>query len=216
MRLFLSSQDLGNFADVAARLAGKNRKAAYIKNAQDDLPAEERNWSTPDKKKMFESAGFEFEEIDLRDYFGKPDILLNKLSNIGSFWSSGGNVFVLRRAFYESGLDKILVDLLKKDKILYGGWSAGAMIMTPTLRGADWSEEDKPHIIPKGYNQSHPVIWDGLGLVPFHIVPHFGNSKFGEGPNKMIEYYKANNLPHHVLEDSQVIVFDGEKVDLLK
>src|SRR6266404_3570899 len=120
MRLFLSSQDLGNHAETAAKMAGANKKALFIKNAQDYLPAEQRNFSTPEKKKMFEAAGFEFEEIDLRDYFGKPDKLLNKLSNSGSFWSSGGNSFVLRRAFAASGLDKILVDLLKKDKILYG------------------------------------------------------------------------------------------------
>ena len=58
MRLFLSSQDFGNYPDVAAKMAGSNKKAAYIKNAQDDLPPQERNFSTPEKKKMFESAGF--------------------------------------------------------------------------------------------------------------------------------------------------------------
>src|SRR3989344_8790705 len=118
---FLLSQDFGNYPEVAAKKAGKNKKALYIKNAQDNLPPEERNFSTPEKKKMFEAAGFEFEEIDLRDYFGKPEELLNLLSNFGSFWSSGGNVFVLRRAYAASGLDKILVNLLKDDKIIYGG-----------------------------------------------------------------------------------------------
>lgn len=216
MRLFLSSQDLGNYADVAAKMAGKNKRAAYIKNSQDDLPSEQRNFSTPEKKKMFEAAGFEFEELDLRDYFGKPDKLLNKLSNFGSLWSAGGNVFVLRRAFTASGLDKILISLLKENKILYGGWSAGAMIMTPDLKGADWSEEDRPHIIPKGYDQNQKVIWKGLGLVPFYIAPHFGNPKFGEGPQKMIDYYKKNKLPHYVLQDGQVIVIDGNKEEFLK
>src|SRR3989344_8117667 len=120
MRLFLSSQDFGDYPEVAAKLAGRNRKAAYVKNAQDDKP-DERDLTTPEKKKMFEAVGFEFEEIDLRDYFGKPDKLLNKLSNYGSFWSSGGNVFILRRAFAASSLDKILTNLLKDDKILYGG-----------------------------------------------------------------------------------------------
>src|SRR3990167_2665869 len=104
MRLFLSSQDLGRHADIAARMAGKNKKALYIKNAQDHLPPEGRNFSTPEKKKMFEAAGFKFEEIDLRDYFKKPDKLAKKLSDAGSFWSSGGNVFVLRRAYAASGL----------------------------------------------------------------------------------------------------------------
>src|SRR5579859_8144306 len=112
MRLFLSSQDLGNYAEVAAKMAGRNNKALYIKNAQDNLPPEERNFSTPEKKKMFETAGFDFEEIDLRDYFGKQAKLAEKLATAGSFWSSGGNLYILRRAFAASGMDKILVDLL--------------------------------------------------------------------------------------------------------
>ena len=85
MRLFLSSQDLGRHADIAAKMAGKNKKALYIKNAQDNLPPEERNFSTPEKKKMFEAAGFEFEEIDLRDYFGKSHKLSKKLSEVIQF-----------------------------------------------------------------------------------------------------------------------------------
>lgn len=216
MRLFLSSQDLGNYADVAAKMAGKNKKALYIKNSQDDLLPEQRNFSTPEKKEMFEAVGFKFEELDLRDYFGKSDKLLSKLSNYGSFWAAGGNVFVLRRAFAASGLDKILIDLLKSDKILYGGWSAGAVIMTPDLKGADWSEEDRPHIIPKGYDQKQKVIWKGLNQVPFYIVPHFGNAKFGKGPQKMIDYYAAHKLPHFVLEDGQVVVVNDDKRELLK
>lgn len=216
MRLFLSSQDLGKYPGVAAKMAGKNKRAAYIKNSQDDLPPEQRNFSTPEKKRMFEAAGFDFEELDLRDYFGKPDRLLSKLSNYGSFWSAGGNVYVLRRAFAASGLDKVLVDLLKEDKILYGGWSAGAMIMTPNLRGADWSEEDRPHIIPIGYDRDQRAIWKGLNQVPFYIVPHFGNPTFGEGPQSMIDYYKSHKLPHRVLKDGQVVIVNGDEVKFLK
>jgi dipeptidase E len=217
MRLFLSSQDLGDYGQKAAKLAGSNRRAAYIKNAQDDKPPEERNFSTPEKKKMFLEAGFDyFEEIDLRDYFGQPDNLLNKLSKFGSLWGAGGNVFVLRRAFAASGLDNILINLLKEDKILYGGWSAGAMIMSPDLKGADWTEEDRPHLIPRGYDQKQKVIWDGLNQVPFYIAPHFGNPIFEHGPQAMIDYYESRNLPHKVLKDGQVIVVDGDKTEFLK
>jgi len=215
MRLFLSSQDLGSYGEVATRLAGHNKKAAYLKNAQDDLPAEERNWSTPEKIKMFAKFGLELEEIDLRDYFGKADKLLNKLSNYGSLWSSGGNAFVLRRAFAASGLDKILTRLLKEDKILYGGWSAGAIVMTPDMHGNHWTEEDRPSIIPGGYPDSK-VIWEGLNQVPFCIVPHYGNPDFGDGPQKMLDYFKSHNQPYKILKDGQVIIVDGEKTEFLK
>src|SRR5579871_6147169 len=177
MRLFLSSQDFGKHADAASKLAGSNRRAAYIKNAQDYLPPAKRNFSTPEKTKMFAAVGLQLEEIDLRDYFGKSEELEKRLSDYGSFWSSGGNLYILRRAFAASGLDKILTKLLKEDKLLYGGWSAGAMIMTPDLKGPLWSDEDRTGIIPKGY--SPEVIWHGLNLVPFYIVPHYGSELHG-------------------------------------
>ncbi len=213
MRLFLSSQDLGNYGKVASKMAGDNRRALYIKNAQDDLPPEERNFSTPEKKKMFEKFGFEFEEIDLRDYFGNYDKLAKKLETAGSFWSSGGNVYVLRRAFAQSGLDKLLLKLLREDKILYGGWSAGAMIMTPNLKAADWNKTDRPQIVPKGYRAE--VIWEGLNLVPFYIAPHIGSKRFGTRPKETADYYKEHKLPYYGLRDGQVIIIDGDKQELL-
>lgn len=215
MRLFLSSQDLGNYPNVAAKLAGKNKKAAYIKNAQDDLLPEERNFSTPEKKKMFEDAGFEFEEIDLRDYFGKPEKLLNLLSNFGSFWSSGGNTFILRRAMAASGLDEILKNLLSEDKILYGGWSAGACVTAPSLRGIEYGDRPQPDIVPRNY-PNKKIIWGGLNLVPFMIVPHYKSDWFGKEANKSIEYFKKHKIEYTSLKDGQVIVVNGKKVEFLK
>lgn len=213
MRLFLSSQDLGNYAEIARKMAGQNGKAAFIRNAQDAKPPEERNFSTPLKKQMFEDAGFSFEEIDLRDYFGEKRSLQEKLEGFGSIWCAGGNVYVLRRAMKASGLDEILVDWLTQDKVLYGGWSAGAMIMTPDLKGPVWSDEDKTDIVPDGYEPN--VIWDGLNLVPFYIAPHVGNEIHGEGPQQYIEYYKAQKAAYYALKDGQVVIVDGHKTEVL-
>ena len=215
MRLFLSSQDLGNYPEVAARLAGKNKRAAYIKNAQDDSPLQERNFSTPEKKKMFEAAGLHLEEIDLRDYFGSPEKLEAKLSTFGSIWSAGGNTFILRRAMKASGLDKILKKLLKEDKILYGGWSAGACIAAPSLHGIEYGDRPQPDVVPKNYPIKQ-TIWEGLNLVPFMIVPHCGSDWFGKEADKSIKYFKKHKIPYKPLEDGQVIVIDGKKTEFLK
>lgn len=213
MRLFLSSQDLGRYPHIARELAGPNNKAAYVKNAQDHLPPEVRNFSTPDKKAMFEAAGFEFEEIDLRDYFSNQEDLRSKLSGFGSFWAAGGNAFILRRAFEQSGLSKLLPEMLKNDEILYGGWSAGAMVMAPDLKGVDWDAGDRPKIVPAGYDAG--VIWEGLAQVPFYIVPHIGNKKFGDRPQGMASYYESKNLSHYDLSDGQVLIVNGDHVELL-
>ena len=215
MRLFLSSQDFGNYPEVATKLAGENKKAAYIKNAQDHLPPEERNFSTPEKKKMFEAAGFEFEELDLRDYFGKSEELLNKLSNFGSFWSSGGNTFILRRAMKASGLDVILKQILKEDKIMYGGWSAGACVTAPSLHGIEYGDRPQLDVVPKNYPVKK-TIWEGLNLVSFMIVAHCKSDWFGKEADKSIEYFKKHRIRYKPLRDGQVIVVDGKKVEFLK
>ena len=114
----MSSQDFGVHAELARQLAGTNNRAAFIKNAQDDKPSEERNFTTPQKRLMFENAGFSFEELDLRDFFGRPKELEAKIEMFGSVWCAGGNTFILRRAMKASGLDEILIRLIKEDKIL--------------------------------------------------------------------------------------------------
>lgn len=215
MRLFLSSQDLGKYPLIARKLAGKNNRAAYIKNAQDDLPPKERNFSTPDKKRLFEDVGFTFEEIDLRDYFGKSEKLAKKLSTFGSVWFAGGNTFILRRAMKASGLDDILKDFLKEDKLLYGGWSAGACITAPSLRGIEHGDRPQPDVVPNDY-PIKKTIWDGLNLVSYMIVPHYKSDWFGEQADSSIKYFNANKIPFRPLRDGQVVVIDGDKEESLK
>lgn len=215
MRLFLSSQDFGNHADTAVRMTGSNKKALFIKNAQDDKPPEERNFSNPQKKQMFEKAGFKFEMIDLRDYFGKEKELENKVSQAGSFWSSGGNTFILRRAMAASGLDNILKKLLAEDKILYGGWSAGACVAAPSLHGIEYGDRPQPDVVPNNYPIKE-TIWDGLNLVSFMIVPHCNSDWFGQEADRSINYLKEHTVPYKQLEDGQVIVINGDKEEFLR
>jgi dipeptidase E len=215
MRLFLSSQDLGNHADVAAKMSGDNKKSLFIKNAQDDKLPEERNFSNAEKKKMFEDAGFEFEMLDLRDYFGKKDELEEKVKKAGSLWSSGGNTFILRRAMAASGLDEILKKLLAEDKILYGGWSAGAYIAAPSLHGIEFGDRPQPVAVPENY-PSKETIWEGLDLVPFTVVPHYKSGWFDEEADTCIEYLRKYKMPYQSLEDGQVVIVDGDKVEVLK
>jgi dipeptidase E len=197
MRLFLSSQDFGNYANVAAQMAGPNKKAIFIKNAQDNEPPEVRNFSNSEKQKMFEEQ------------------LEEKIMQAGSFWSSGGNTFILRRAMKSSGLDGVLKKLLAEDKILYGGWSAGACIAASDLHGVEFGDFPQPDIVPKEYPIKE-TIWNGLNLVQFMVVPHCNSDWFGKEAQMCIKYLTEHDLPYQALEDGQVFVVDGEKQELLK
>ena len=215
MRLFLSSQDLGNYSEVLVDLVGQNKKAYFINNAKDDMTKAEKQASTADKKRMFQDFGFEFKELDLRDYFGKTNLLKKDLKDAGLIWSSGGNTFILRRAMAASGLDKFLVNALAEDKFVYGGSSAGSCVAAKTLEGIDKGDRAQPDAVPDNY-PSKEIIWEGLGLVPFMIVPHCGSDWFDHKAKATIEYLKEHKLPYKALQDGQVVVVNGGKTELLK
>jgi len=215
MRLFLSSQDLGNFGNVAVEMAGENKKLAYIKNSQDNLPEEERNFTTPERKQRFEKLGFIFEELDLREYFGKSSELREALSGYGAVMCAGGNTFILRRAMKESGFDNIIKEMLKDDKILYGGWSAGACVTAHSLK--EFARGDLPgsEVVPDNY-PSKETIWEGLGLVDFSIVPHCDMDWFKEDARKIISNLKRTSQEYYALNDGQVVIVKNKKIEVLK
>ncbi len=212
MRLFLSSEDFGRHPEALVELAGENTKVAFVNNAKDAWPDEDRLEKTEEKKQGFHQLGFEVHELDLRGFFGQPGLLEDELKTFGMVWASGGNTFILRRAMKASGLDKILQKRLADDSLVYGGSSAGSIVATPSLHGTELG--DNPREIPKHY--SKPIVWQGLGLVPFYIVPHFGSGWFGKEAGDMVAYLEKRKLPYKTLEDGQVIVIEGRKKELLK
>ncbi len=211
MRLYLSSDNVGKHGDVLQKMAGDNRKVAYIGNAKDYWGAESRAKKTADHRAEFEEKGFEFTEFDLRNYFDQAKLSKEEMSKFGLIWCSGGNSFMLRRALRDSGLDKIIVDLVSEDKVVYGGSSAGAIVATPTLHGTELA--DDPNVVGDFYNQE--VLWEGLNLVSYHIVPHVNSYWFGPESASMIQYLKKNQIEYKALEDGHVIVVDGDKQELL-
>jgi dipeptidase E len=212
MRLFLSSENLGNYPEVFVKLAGDNKYLAFIENAKDDWSDKDRKAKLKEHKNQFDGLGFEFHEVDLRDFFDQPTQLESKLERYGAVFVAGGNTFILRRAMVLSGFDTIVKRLLVADKIAYGGSSAGSVVAGPTLHGTEHG--DDPHAIPAGYIEE--IIWDGLDLVPFTVVPHYGSDWFGTEALAMEKYLKENKMPHKVLKDGQVIVIDGDKEEFLK
>jgi dipeptidase E len=62
---------------------------------------------------------------------------------------------------------------------------------------------DEPERIPPGY--SAEVLWDGLGLIPYCIVPHY-RSIHPESPlmELVVAYLVANEIPFITLRDGEV------------
>jgi dipeptidase E len=96
MRLYLSFFRNGNKPEELLKLLGDGRRTALIFNAQDLKTAEDRATDLAAECGRLQSIGLEPEEVDLRNYFGKPDELNQRLSAYDLIWVRGGNVFVLR------------------------------------------------------------------------------------------------------------------------
>ena len=205
-RLYLSSYHLGNKPEELLRLVGENKKTALIINSSDWGTDENRRNQLEKQEANLKSIGLNPEEIDLRNYFGKPDELKKKLSEFGLVWLKGGNVFVLKRAIEQSGFDTIIKELLAGDKLVYGGFSAGAVVAGPTLKGIEIV--DDAEVVPEGYKPE--FSWEGLNLVSYSIAPHH-KSEHPESAamDKVIEHFEENNMPYKGLRDGEAIVVEG-------
>jgi dipeptidase E len=208
MRTYLSSFRNGNQPEELLELLGSGRRTALVNNAADFLDTDERLKRLDEEVARLQSIGLDVTELDLRNYFGKPDKLAEKLKTFDCVWVRGGNCFVLRRVFRQSGMDTIIAKLLADDAIVYGGYSAGIDMLTPSLHGAELV--DGPNVVPEGC--SPEIIWEGLGLVPYAIAPHY-KSDHPESADieKSVQFLIDNHIPFIALRDGQAIVISGEQ-----
>jgi len=203
MKLFLSSYYFGNHPEDFSSLIGENKNVAIIMNATDARPIDMH--AAYLEKEVAKMANLELkaDELDLKNYFNDNDSLKTKLKEYGAVWVMGGNVFLLRRAMQQSGFDKLIIDMLKDDSIVYGGFSAGNCVTGETLHGIELV--DNPNDTAEGYNSE--IIWDGLGLIDYSIVPHYkSDHKESAEIEKVVDYYKAHNMPYKTLSDGDAIV----------
>jgi dipeptidase E len=209
MRLYLSSERLGERAGTLLAMVNGPR-VAIIANGYDGASAMAREiyrTEVYDPIAEFKTLGLDPQEVDLRAHFGDAASLRQRLSTFDLVWVMGGNSFVLRRAMKQSGFDRIIRDMLECDAIAYGGYAAGAVVAGPTLRGIELM--DDPFELPEGYDE--PLIWSGLGLTPFAIVPHY-QSRHPEAASaeKVVSYMRARRTRFRAISDGEVIVQVGK------
>lgn len=214
MRLYLSSFRLGNLPQKLVDLVKGNLHAVVVINACDHLSDEERLMRVNQEFAALQSLDFNPIELDLRSYFNdqqKQKELRDLLAACGLIWVRGGNSFILRRAMKKSGFDTIILEFLESDAIAYGGFSAGMVMLTPSLIGVNLV--DDPDVIPAGYDPA--IIWEGLGVIPYVIVPHYKSDHPESAANDLlVQYYIDNHMPFKTLHDGEVIVVNGKRENI--
>jgi dipeptidase E len=207
VRLYLSSFRVGNRPERLLELLRGGTRTVVITNADDYKDAAYRATSVERELNDLRLLGLEPVELDLRRFFDRQEALRPLLEETDLVWVRGGNSFILRRAMAVTGMDPILLSLLRADRIVYGGYSAGACVMTPSLRGAELV--DDPHVVPDGYPAA--VVWECLGVLPYSVLPHY-RSDHPESPliDKSLEFMVENHMPFIALRDGQALVVDDD------
>jgi dipeptidase E len=202
VRLFLASASVRGRVQALTELVGSNARVGVSANALDTVDRAERVYWLEKEMKALSGAGLVPSELDLREYDARRRTLEEALAGLDMVWATGGNVFVLQKAFRRSGLDEALRSRLGDDTLAYGGCSAGACVCAPTLRGIE--------LIDDAFAAGAPVF-DGLGLVDFSIAPHYGaDGEVGETIDRLIAHFRAAGTPYRALRDGQAIVLhDG-------
>jgi dipeptidase E len=207
MKLFLYSLALSpDQAQELSSLVGKDPHDitfALIENAA-DVVSNAHDW-LGGFRDMLRINGFQLDVVDLRRWQGQHEALREKLSNKDVIWLGGGNTFYLRWILKKTGADEIIRDCVRQGKV-YAGWSAGAVIAGPTLEYFDTMDDT---------HESPEVIWEGLSLTDFVVVPHLDNKEFAEDAEIANKQLRAAGYNTIFIGDHQAFVMNGNELKIV-
>jgi len=201
VKAFLSSYRLGDHADDLLALVPPGR-IALSTNALDNQGQRARETIFRTERAFFERLGYAVEELDLRRWFGRADAfaLATELSRFDLVWATGGNSFGLNLAMKLARFP----DALRAAGVAYGGYSAGAVVAATTLHGVEHCDaiDDFPPEYP-----SREVVWDGMRIVDFAIVPHWqADYEEARGTVAMVAELERRGEPYRTLRDDEVVI----------
>ncbi|ONI69716.1 hypothetical protein BWI15_24535 [Kribbella sp. ALI-6-A] len=206
MKLYLSSFRLGDHPEHLVAMLPPKARIAVICNAIDSEEPVLREEKVAAEHRWLVELGLRPEEVDLRDFVpGEPGAegLRARLAGFDGMWVRGGNVFVLRAAMARSGADAILPELIRSERLVYAGYSAGGCVLAPSLRGLELCDD---------VSEVEDVVWDGLGVLDEAFVPHLNSPGHPETEliEKVRELYERTAVPYVPLSDGQALVINGE------
>lgn len=152
-------------------------------------------------KEIFNNSGCYFEDLDLD---GKDEKYLREyLKNFDAVFVNGGSTFYLLKSIRESGLDRVIKELLPQG-FIYMGASAGSYVCCPTIEMSLWKHQDK-------YDHYGLTDLRALDLIPFLMTVHYSE----EYKELLKEKIAMTNYQVKILNDEQAILVDEDKTVLL-
>lgn len=196
-KLFLASQ----FSQVTG-LVGKffsgldlsKIQIAYIPNAEPNKEPKQRS-----SYKALESLGFKIIVVDIEKL--KFNEIKKFLTECQAIFGAGGDPIYLINKLRETGVDKLLIEEIENGKFYFGS-SAGSMIMGEKIKNSKYLGEKTEN---------------GLGLVKFSILPHWGEKNdedYRDKKVKLVQESYNEKMSIMTLNDGKVIVIENEKMEV--
>lgn len=139
------------------------RVFAYMPSEGDSVEANAK--FTPIWQEFTKSCGAKFVFIDNSKRGEEAITEREKLLSANIVMITGGNTFKLLNHLRLSGLDKAIIELWQKGGVVLAGFSAGAIVLTPSIRTAKTGEGD--------VNELGLTDLTGLGIVDFEVFVHY-------------------------------------------
>lgn len=197
MKLLLTSAGLTNekvrkfFVSQFGRL--NNKTAGIITSGRN---AEEQFYIDESIKEL-EDLGIKVVEFNIAKHDSFSDFL-----EFDIYYVCGGNTFYILDRMRKTGVDKILIEAVKKGKF-YVGVSAGSIMAGPDIEISGWKH---------GGDRNDVNLKDltGFKLVPYIVTPHYAD-KYKE----IIEEFQETRKGEPVIaltDDQAIFVEDGKMV----
>ncbi len=204
MKLFLSSQGIpvseqDNFVQLFDKATPEIRLACILDASEVYSEEEKRPWFFEAQAEL-QSLGCQVEEIFLKDFVDNTEGLKDLLTSKDGVWVVGGNAHYLRYMMRVSGFDDLIRSLLAKG-FVYAGYSAGAMMVSATIKYTDLDGE--MHVEPERVD-------DGLGLIDQAIIPHWGRTDRLDYLEAVAAAYESEGVGLLKLADGQAVVINED------
>jgi dipeptidase E len=207
VKLYLSSHKVPTPDDLVALVGKKpaDTKVILIMNAKDYYIERVRDFKLGEMVEYFNTLGYQPDELDLRKYRDDGRAIESLLEKYDLIWVAGGNTFMLRDEMSRTGFDWAIARLLEKG-IVYGGSSAGAIVMGNSLKGIEYADEPQ---------FAEFLVDEAVGLLDRFILPHVGSAMFGDAIEKARELHKDDPTLLE-LTDTQALVVNGDDMKVVE
>ena len=179
----------------------KNLKVAFVPTAA--TPYKDKWFVKLDRDKL-EKLGFNLIDVELESKTEKQ--LTKELEGVDVIFVEGGNTFYLLQEARKSGFDKIVKKLMEKG-VVYIGYSAGSVLACPTIYII--RSIDDPTKAPELKS------YDGMSLVDFIVLPHFGEKEYKSKYEQMRPEIEKLKYKVFKLNDNQAVLVKGNKIEVV-